>query len=480
MQESQGLRCAAAALLLLVAANADAQCGPISKPISQPGTFPSLVAGPIATNGTVLGLARSDTGSATPAVFFTIFDSNLNQISADRQIADASANGAAALVWNGTEFALFYQAPSFTLIMQRIDASGNPIGSAVPIANHPPSVDDEFDVIWSPIRNAYALFHTVNVGPDRGLYLTFLSATGSVVSDTLFSLFIATPSIPRIAALPDGSFALVWMRSGSDARLLALTVFSPTGGLKSATISERTVTGARVSTNGTSILVIFSSMTASGGTELRYAQFDLAGNITKADSSFLTGAGIDILPLNLQWNPTLSEYVLTYDDAAFGLQAFPGEIRIRRFVSPTATASDTLLSPNPANSRLVAPFPIVFLGGGYIGSIQRVISRSDGSESYLTRLCPFFVTAAADRIVSRPFVPITFTAASSGGAPGFIFDWQFGDNDIARGAVVQHVYQLPGTYTVTLTGTDAAGALSITRLTVQIVAVPVRQRAVRH
>jgi hypothetical protein len=477
MRERQGLRYTAAAALLFTAAVLRAQCVPLVRVVSQPGAFPSLVAGPIATNGSILGVAKTDTSSGAPAVYFATYDNNLNPITADSQVVAATTTGASALLWNGSEFAVFFQSPSLTLQFQRIDTFGNLIGSPISIVNHPSSPDDEFDVAWSPARNAYAIARTVTQGIDRGLWVTVVSPTGTILSDTQVSIFVAPPTQPHVFTLPDGSVGVVWTRSG-DSPIFALSLVSPTGLINSATISERNVTKAAVATDSSTILVIFSS-TISGGTELRYAQFDTNVNRTRPDSSFLSGSGIDIVPSQLMWNPVLSEWALTYIDAAFGLTQFPGEMRLRRFASVGATTSDTLLSPNPLQSRLTAPYPIVFLNSGYVGSIQRVISRSEGSESYLVRLCPFFVTATADHPVWRPFVPVTFTASASGGSPGYIFDWQFGDNDSARGAVVQHVYQNPGTYTVTLTGFDAAGALAITKTTV-VITVGGRRRSVRH
>ena len=139
-------------------------------------------------------------------------------------------------------------------------------------------------------------------------------------------------------------------------------------------------------------MVIFSS-TTSTGTELRSSQFDLAGNRLSSDAPFLTGSGTDILPLHLHWNPTLAEWALTYNDAASGLNGFPGERRLRRFRSLADVASDTLLSPDPVRGRLNAPYPIVFMNGAYYATISRLLSRVEGSESYLLKICPFFVTA---------------------------------------------------------------------------------------
>ena len=468
-------RASAAVLLLLAAAALRGQCVTNVKAITQPGAFPSRVAGPIATTGSILGLAKSDTTIGTAAIFFATYDGNLNQLTADRPIADLSANGATNLIWNGSEFALFYQTSGFVPTLQRIDTVGNPLGSPVSILNHGASSDDEFDVAWSSVRNAYAIGRTVTVGVDSGLWLTIVSKEGMVLADTALSAFISSPVTPHVIALPDGSFAMSWVRRTGGTRSLVLSIVSTTGQIKSAIVSETSdVNTPRLATNGSSILLVYAGTTTTG-TELRYAQYDLAAIPIKTASSFFAGSGVDILPLQLQWNSALSEWALTYNDS-FG-PAFPST-RLRRFPSPTGTASDTLLSPNPVQSRLLAPFPIVFMNGGYVGSIQRIISRQEGSESYLVKSCPFFVTAVASPPVAPLFAPVTFTATPSGGTAPYQFQWQFGDLGSATGQSVQHAYNVPNTYTITLTGTDAAGAVSITRVTV-VVALG-KTRAVRH
>jgi hypothetical protein len=251
---------------------------------------------------------------------------------------------------------------------------------------------------------------------------------------------------------------------------------------QSIAVSDRTVTSAQVATDGNTILVIFSSTTVSGmttGTELRSSQFDLAGNRLTPDAPFLTGSGTDIVPLHLHSTLALSEWALTYNDAASGLYGFPGQIRLRRFRSLGVIASDTLLSPDPVRGQLNALYPIVFMNGAYYATIRRLLSRVEGSESYLLKLCPFFVTAKNDTSLTLPFSPVTFTANGSGGTPPYRFEWNFGDNGVAVGAVVQHLYSAPGTYTVTLTGTDAAGAVSINTTTV-VISTGGKRRTVRH
>jgi PKD domain-containing protein len=479
MRERIWTRVSAALVALLMAAVVHAQCVQTSKPISLPAVFPSLVAGPIASTGSTLGLAKSDTSTSSPAIFFAIFDSNLNQITLDRQVAATSLNGPSALFWTGTEFGLFYLRPDYTLVLQRVDGSGNPIGTPTPMP-HSWSSNDEFDMAWSPALNAYTVAHFVTLGFDLGLWLSVVTPTSAVVSDLNLSVFAGSPANPRVAPLPDGTVAVLWSRPTITPPITFMGLVNPTTRtFKIVAITNRAISNPRIATNGSSILMVFTSPLTSGGTELRYALVDTLGTVLKADSSLMTGSGIDIAPLSLIWTPTLSEWALVYSDANVGFGVFPGETRLRRFASPTGTFSDTQLSPDPLHNRMNAPFPIVFINNGYVGSIQRVISSTAGSESYLVKLCPFFVTATANPPVAHQFIPVTFSASASGGTPGFSFSWQFGDNDSAQGTVVQHFYQLPGTYTVTLTGTDAAGATSITRINV-VITTGGRLRSARH
>jgi hypothetical protein len=479
MREWHWLRVTGAALLLLTAAGVRAQCVQTAQSISQPGVFPSRMAGPIVANGSILGLAKSDTGTSTPAIFFATIDGSFNQITGDKQVASASINGATALFWTGSEFGLFYLRPDYTLILQRIDPSGNTIGAPISMP-HSWSSNDEFDVAWSPALNAYVVAHFVTLGFDLGVSLTTVSPIGTAIYDTILTVFAASPANPRVVPLPDGTIGVLWSRSTIPPPISFLAIVNTVARtVKVTSISNRALSSPRVATSGTEILIIYASPLTGGGSELRYVLADANANILTPDSGLTTGSGLDIAPQSLIWNPTLSEWALVYVDAPIGFNAFPGDSRLRRFASPSGAASDTLLSPDPIHSRLAAPFPIVFMNNGYVGSIQRVNSQAGGSESYLVRLCPFLVMATANPSVARPFVPVTLSASPSGGTPGYSFRWQFGDNDSATGATVQHRYSAAGTYTVTLSGTDAAGATSINRIVVLITTAG-RVHAVRH
>ncbi len=477
MRVSKVLRHIAPLAVLLTAAVVRAQCVTAIQPVSQQASFPSHIAGPIATDGAFVLVAKHDTTSNTPSIFTARYD-GLNQVSPDRQVTTTSLNGPAALLFEDgpRQFGLFFQRTDATLMLQPLDITGSPVGAPIPMP-HSWSFGDEFDITWDSAAQAFAIAHFVTGGRDLGLWLSLVAPSGSVILDTDVSLFAGNPAQPRIVALPDGTVGVLWSRTNSTPPITILTLLNGPS-FNTAAVTNRTVLNPRIATDGTSMLIIFSSPKSGGGTELRYAVVNAAGSVTTADSSLMSGTGTDIAASSLIWNRALSEWALVYVDAIAGLNFF-ADTRLRRFTSVGATPSDTFLSPNSQFSRLAAPFPLVFVNNGYVGSIQRVISTTEGSESYLVRVCPFVASAAADYPIWRPFVPVTFTATGSGGNPGYTFQWQFGDNDSASGAVAQHVYQNPGTYTVTLTGTDSAGAKSISKITVQITTAG-RQRTVRH
>ncbi len=65
-------------------------------------------------------------------------------------------------------------------------------------------------------------------------------------------------------------------------------------------------------------------------------------------------------------------------------------------------------------------------------------------------------------------LPVTFHAGAAGGYAPYSFVWSFGDGTSASGTFANHTYLTPGTYTVLLTGSDAAGHISQVSATVVV------------
>jgi hypothetical protein len=66
-----------------------------------------------------------------------------------------------------------------------------------------------------------------------------------------------------------------------------------------------------------------------------------------------------------------------------------------------------------------------------------------------------------------------FEADAEGGTEPYTFHWDFGDGQQATGRNIEHTYENPGTYTATLTVTDATGqTASDTTSSIQVIPAP--------
>ena len=86
-----------------------------------------------------------------------------------------------------------------------------------------------------------------------------------------------------------------------------------------------------------------------------------------------------------------------------------------------------------------------------------------------------YVTAMATQstVTSLAGDEITFSAVASGGAGApYVFTWEFGDGQSDTGATVTYAYPTAGTYTPTVTVTDASGVSQTKTLTVVVVRNP--------
>jgi len=464
----------------LLASPAAAQCVSTLVPVSQPVVFPNRAAGPIAWTGSLLGMAKQDADPSTNAIWSAVYDANLNQVRADNLVASATATGPRLLLWNGTDLAVFYQTPGFQITFQRFDVNGNAIGGPIAVAPaHAQAPGEELDAAWDPTRKAYIVLHSITTGFERGVWLTVVAADGTQKSDEAITFFIADPVFPRVAVTAAGNIGIIFSRAVNGGQQeLAFAVVAP--GTPPTSIATIRASGSfpRLATDGKFFFVVYTQP-VTGGSVLRSVKYDTAGRVVTADAQLLS-AGQDVVAFSVIANATLSEWGLLYVSYPVGIvNASAGETRLRRIPFSGSTQIDGPFSVDGTKRNLAPQSELTWNGDAYVASIGRVLSRAEGTESYLARLCPLRVTAAAKPAVSDPNVPITLTANPTGGTPPYSFTWHFGDVSADQsGQSVTHTYTQVGTYTATVTTTDLNG--SITTTTVTITILNLRHRAARH
>jgi hypothetical protein len=469
------LQQAVAVLLFVVPVAAGADCISTIRTVSQPVVFPSHAAGPVAWTGSVLGVAKVDVDSNV--VYFATYDAELNQLIADRIVSNASLGGPMALFWSGTEFALFYQRDDLQLVFQRISVAGEPLGAAIPVApKHLQWQNQEYNIVWDAYRESYDIIHTIPAGPERALWLTIVGRDGTIKYDQPLSIYITTTTEPRIAVAPTGQIGITWIREDLIGTSLYFMLFGADNNIKELTSISPSGRQSRIAASDDTFLIVTIGHLPGPTTELRSARVDFAGNIIAADAQLIPARGVDIAPLDLLWNPTLHEWALTYSESPVGFDLFPGETRLHRFTFNGFTG-DVLFTPDPTKNIYGMRFPLVWTGASYDGSIQRTVSRNEGSDTYLVRHCPLVSSISSP--VHTPIYNLTqFIASASGGTPDYRYHWNFGDTGTGEGANPKHQYIRTGTYTVTLTVTDSAGATSVATSVVTVV-VPKRRSVSR-
>jgi subtilisin family serine protease/plastocyanin len=119
----------------------------------------------------------------------------------------------------------------------------------------------------------------------------------------------------------------------------------------------------------------------------------------------------------------------------------------------------------PPNQKIDVSFAVIAGEGTFVNSTYRVASSAEGIGSPWGT--PITVTAQAPNIVASftptsvtvsVGTPVVFTDTSTtDGSALAAWGWNFGDGGTGSGSVVSHTFTAAGTYTVTLTATDACG-----------------------
>jgi hypothetical protein len=469
-------------LLLLPAAGRAEDCVSATSSIAVAGQFPNRAAGPIAWTGSRLGVLKIDAQSRS--LYFAAYDRHLVRLTPDDLVASDALSKQLAVVWTGTEFGVFYVDSQGFLTLQRVDDAGNTIGAKVPLLpNRLPDPDQEFDVAWD--GTSYIIARATAVTFESGLWTTTASREGAVILDRSLASFVDNPADPRIASVAADRYVVTWnLRDGDRVGVYGVPFSKVSGQGQLQPISSiATSRNAALVWNGESLLVVMSATdpNATSGAPHSFitsAEVDSNARLVRPEQQLLRGSGLDIDPSEIRWSGT--EYALAYTDIPLGPSSPSEDYRLRRLTKSLSLITDTLFAPDVTKRSLNTEQGFVFDGDGYISPIGRVVSSSDGSDSYLVRRCPF---AAKDVVIPARAVRnsvVTVRAGATGGVAPYQYAWSFGVlfEGGGVGPVETTQYENNGTYTITLTITDAQFESVVVAQQIEI--GDARRRIARH
>jgi PKD repeat protein len=98
------------------------------------------------------------------------------------------------------------------------------------------------------------------------------------------------------------------------------------------------------------------------------------------------------------------------------------------------------------------------------GTLVPINDTAPTSDRYNLAICEILAPVVAAPLAANAGSPVsgtvgqavTFSGSASGGTPPYAYSWNFGDGGSASVAAASHTFATAGTYTVTLTVTDAA------------------------
>ena len=201
-----------------------------------------------------------------------------------------------------------------------------------------------------------------------------------------------------------------------------------------------------------------------------------------ASRDWLVSADIEV--------PTVGSTVLTFESfvafdggnfQVFVLESFAGD-------PDAATATElTFNKPADRSSTWTESGPIDL--SSYAGRTIRIgflytstgTGGGAGAEWFVTNIrvanlqgLGIAFTATPGRV--RTGQAVAFSASATGGQAPYTFTWSFGDGTDGNGQTVEHAYDLPGTYTATLTVSDAESVSQSLRR--EVVVVPTVDEAI--
>jgi|GEM_PF-2225210 len=369
------------------------------------------------------------------------------------------------------------------------------------------------DIAAGPDRTVYATWSDPrNSGRGRDIYFSTSSDLGEtwtpniVVND---DTGLVTQDYPSLAVSPAGNLFLVWMdyRTTNTAPDIYTARSTNRGASFSANVIVNDDRGVawqgtpNVAANANGVRAVWGDTRTWGSTGYDIYSAGSSDGLTWSSSVKVND---DTLPTNQQQAPVVAldavgnAYAAWYDQRDSGSDVYLAALDV---VAPTANAGaaqsagqGTTMSFNASASfdnmgiaryewdfgdDVVADGPVVghaYRNPGTYQARLTVWDYSGNSDSHfvtatvLDTEAPVALGGGA-RVVDEG-QPLQFDASASTDNVGIVsFAWDFGDNETASEAAVTHVYDVPGTYTATLTVRDAAGNIGTAamRVTVRVV-----------
>jgi hypothetical protein len=458
------IRATAAAVLILIAAAASAaDCVTGVRLLSTRASVPNLVAGPAAWSGSVLAVAKKEEANPN-AIWIAVYNDAMETLIADRLIAtDASRSMAIiALLWNGTEFGLFYTTDN-DIHLQRLSMMGDPIGGPLKInPTRRPRLGDDIEVVWSSALDAWVVARHIGTGPSRGLWVTVVETNGAEQLD--IQVPSSPPVNPHLALAVNDTGVIGLFHLTNDSDTLQFTTIKP-GAFPHTLNVTSSGTDVQVAAAG-DLFVVTRAKFAVPDAEIRWFVVDSDHQLVRPDGVLVDG--LDRVPLPLGLLNAGSELALAYSYPPPGASATP-VYRLLRFTLAGAIISDTPFAGDDLTaSRALSSYPPVWTGMAYLNAaVRETTARLD---SYLVRYCPLRAEIEAPSIVLVG-QPVTLTTLVSGGDAPYKYAWTIArDPGGARtGPTVQRTFSITGSRLITVVVTDDSGATTTATFTLEVV-----------
>lgn len=136
--------------------------------------------------------------------------------------------------------------------------------------------------------------------------------------------------------------------------------------------------------------------------------------------------------------------------------------------------SNQTMVVTPGNGTVADSFPIGIQPWGVtpnpFNQSFYVSNSGSSSVSVIAPVTPPVMSVSVGETPASGVAPLNvqFTAQASAGTAPYNFSWTFGDGGTGSGGSVQHLYTSPGTYAVSLIGTDSVGQTAQANSTVTV------------